>query len=318
MNYRLFGKTGLNISEISFGSWSISGDAYGDVSIKDAHRAMSVAGDHGCNFIDTASVYGNAESYIGSFFKNSRDKWYISTKYSGQKDGFEATLNRQLQTLNTDYIDFYQLHWVPKVKERSLYDQLVQAKKDGKVRFIGMSVYSDKDIDNIIKYYPIDGVQLPFSLLQPYPYLTNHEKLKKHNIGILVRSSLYAGYLTGKYKENNPITAQNDIRSKKDLTEHNDTIRKVNLFKTLESKEKSLIEIAVSYPLTYDNTSSVLLGTRSAEQAEYNFGKLSKLSLTNKEIEAIYQIQKKQGLHPKLYKKMLKRIYKKLSIIYGR
>jgi aryl-alcohol dehydrogenase-like predicted oxidoreductase len=193
---------------------------------------------------------------------------------------------------------------------------LVLAKKDGKVRFIGMSAYSDKDIDKIIKYYPIDGIQLPFSLLQPYPYLSNYKKLKSLNIGILVRSSLYAGYLTGKYKENNPITAQNDIRSKKDLTEHNETIRKVNSFKEIESKEKCLIDIAVSYPLSYDSTSSVLLGTRSAEQAEYNFGRLSNLSLTNDELEAIFHIQKMQGLHPKLYQKILKHIYNKLSIIY--
>lgn len=318
MKYRIFGKTGLNISEISFGSWSISGNAYGDVSIKDAHRAMSVACDFGCNFIDTASVYGNAESYIGKFITGNRDKWYISTKYSGQKDGFITTLDRQLNTLKTDYIDFYQLHWVPNHKDRTLYDMLVRAKKDGKVRFIGMSAYSEKDIFNIIKYYPVDGVQLPFSLLQPYPYLSNHEKLKELNIGILVRSSLYAGYLSGKYKENKPITTKNDIRSKKDLSEHNDIIRIVNSFKEIEDDNKSLLDIAVSYPLSYNSTSSVLLGTRSAEQAEYNFGTLSNILLTKDELKEIHHIQKKQGLHPTLYKQILKDVYHKLSNIYNK
>ncbi|MCG7987548.1 MAG: aldo/keto reductase [Candidatus Thiodiazotropha weberae] len=312
MKYRTFGKTGLKISEISYGSWSISGDAYGTVSVDDAHRALSIANDHGCNFIDTASVYGSAESYIGKYFKanSNRHNWYLATKYSGQKDGFNTTLVRQLVTLKTDYIDFYQLHWVPNLKEHSLYEDLLKAKESGKIRFIGMSAYSESDIDLLINHYHVDGVQLPFNLLQPYPYLSKSQILKAHNIGILVRSPLHSGYLSGRYKENHPITDTNDLRSKNELIKHNAIVRKANSFTSIVKDNKSLLEIAASYPLTYDSTSSVLLGTKSPEQADYNFGKIPDITLTEAELEAIFNIQKRQGLHPTYAKKLLKYLYK--------
>lgn len=140
MQYRDFGKTGIKVSAVGFGAWPIGGEAYGAVDGKEALRALAVAEELGCNLVDTASVYGVSQEILGEFLQGRRQKWILASKYSGQKDGLLATLQQQLSILKTDYIDFYQLHWVPLQHQRHLYDELYAVKKSGLVRFVGVSL----------------------------------------------------------------------------------------------------------------------------------------------------------------------------------
>ena len=114
MEYRDFGRSGLRVSETGFGGWTIGGERYGPVDKAEALRALAVAGEQGCNFIDTAAVYGQSEQIIGEFLRGQRDKWILASKYSGTGQSLTTTLEQQLHRLGTDVIDVYQIHWVPR------------------------------------------------------------------------------------------------------------------------------------------------------------------------------------------------------------
>ena len=93
MKYRKFGNTDLNLSEVGFGAWAIGGQSFGTVDKTDSLSALAKAEELGCNFVDTAAVYGESENILGEFLKGRRDKWIVSTKYSNQKNGLIATVD---------------------------------------------------------------------------------------------------------------------------------------------------------------------------------------------------------------------------------
>src|SRR5437868_11127627 len=114
MQFRPFGGTGLKVSEVGFGSWGIGGEGYGAVARQESLNALARAEELGCNFVDTAMVYGDSEPLLGEFLQGRRSRWIVATKFSGQSEGMTATLEKQLQRLQTDAVDLYQLHWVPR------------------------------------------------------------------------------------------------------------------------------------------------------------------------------------------------------------
>jgi len=145
MPYRRFGRTGIKVSEVSFGSWGIGGQAYGTVDRAGSLRALARAEELGCNLVDTAMIYGDSELVLGEFLRTRRSRWIVATKYSYQPAGMTATLEQQLGRLGTDVIDFYQLHWQPPQQPyERLYDELYRLKKAGKVRWAGLSLYSTR------------------------------------------------------------------------------------------------------------------------------------------------------------------------------
>ena len=171
MKYRKFGNTDMQLSEIGFGAWAIGGTSFGRVAKQDAMGALAKAQELGCNFVDTAAVYGDSEAILGEFLQGRRDKWFLASKYSASPGGMTALLNEQLKRLKTDYLDFYQIHWAPARKEHHLYDELNTLKQSGAVRYIGVSLYNVNDIDYVLDNTTIDGFQVAFSLLDPYPFL---------------------------------------------------------------------------------------------------------------------------------------------------
>ena len=82
MRYRTLGGTDMAVSEIGFGAWGIGGNAYGGADRQESLRTLARAEELGCNFVDTAGVYGDSEAVLGEFLRGRRDKWLISTKFS--------------------------------------------------------------------------------------------------------------------------------------------------------------------------------------------------------------------------------------------
>lgn len=289
MPYRRFGATGLEVSEIGFGSWAIGGKAYGAVERKDSLDALAHAEELGCNFVDTAMVYGDSELVLGEFLRGRRSRWLVATKYSFQSRGMTATVEAQLKRLSTDVIDFYQLHALP--EHPDLYDELYGLKKAGKVRFVGASIYTARDIDHVIDHAHLDGVQLPFSLLDPDPFLLRVERLRQSGLGVLIRSTLKEGFLTGKFRRNATFPDPEDQRHRWSAAKIARTVDEVDRFRFLEAEAGSLLRAAVAYPLSYPEVSSVLLGTKTAAQAESNFRDLPGARLTTASLSRILALQ---------------------------
>jgi len=290
MRFREFGKTGMRVSEVGFGAWGIGGD-FGHIEKSDALAALSRAEELGCNFVDTAGVYGNSEEILGEFLPARRDRWFVATKYSGQAGGLVALAEKQLSRMRIEYIDFYMIHWAPSDDERGLYDDLYRLKKSGKARYVGVSLYSTGDIDYVLDHTMIDGFQIAVSLLNPQPFLSRRERIRQSGAGIIVRSCLKEGFLTGKFGPYAIFTAPQDQRSHWSREKIRETAEAAERFRFLEEEVGSMTIGAARYPLSFPETSTLILGTKSAAQADINFGQVPGSVLDARVLESIERIQ---------------------------
>ena len=255
----------------------------------------------GCNFVDTAEVYGDSEAILGEFLAGRRDRWRIATKYSGQRGGLLALAERQLRHLGTDTIDFYQIHWVPRGPDELLYEDLYRLKKSGKARSVGVSLYTENDIYFVLDHTLIDGFQVCFSLLDPYPFLAQLEKIRAARPGIIIRSSLKSGLLTGKFARDATFPDPNDQRHQWSRRQIAKTVETVDQFRFLEQEAGSMLLAAARYPLFFPEVSTVLLSTKTVAQADINFGQVPGHPLSPKSLTRITTLQKQLRLgvpHP--------------------
>ncbi len=216
MQTRPFGNTDLHITPIGLGAWAMGGGqwefSYGpqddQTSIMTIKRALSL----GINWIDTAAVYGlgHAEEIVGKAIKG-REKPYIFSKcsmlwdsrgriyHSLRADSIQREVEASLKRLNVETIDLYQIHWPnpdPEIEEG--WSKLVDLKRQGKVRYIGVSNFNVEQLRRAEKIAPVETLQPPYSLIHqdaakeilPYCY--------EHNIGVIVYSPMASGLLTGR------------------------------------------------------------------------------------------------------------------------
>jgi myo-inositol catabolism protein IolS len=311
MPYRRFGRTGLQVSEVSFGAWGIGGTAYGAVDRAESLRALARAEELGCNLADTAMIYGDSELVLGEFLRGRRSRWIVATKYSYQPAGMTATLEQQLRRLGTDVIDFYQLHWQPPQQPyERIYDELYHLKKAGKVRFVGLSVYSPRDIDYVIDHTMLDGVQVPFSLLDPDPFLLRMDRLRRSGLAVLIRSVLKEGFLTGKFRRDATFPDPNDQRHSWSSALIAATVNSVERFRFLEADAGSMVRAAMAYPLSFPEVSTVLLGTKTSAQAHENFGEIPGARLSTASLRRIAAVQDELDAgHRRSFKRLTKRLF---------
>lgn len=312
MRYRKLGQTDLSVSETGFGAWGIGGQSYGAVDKRESLRALATAEELGCNFIDTAPVYGESEAVIGEFLRGRRDKWILASKFSGARDSLSAEVERQLQRLQTDVIDVYQLHWVPRGKDAYLYDELYRLKRDGKLRYVGISLYNLNDVDYVIDHTALDTIQLPCNLLEPLPYLPHLQRIARRGLGVIVRSSLKGGFLTGKYTRATRFTDANDQRGKLSPDEREKLNEQVEAMRFLEHAPGSLALAAARYPLSFAQTATVILGTKTEAQARFNFGAVPGDTLDEANLQRIRRVQEQLGLWPAAWRLWLQSLKNKL------
>ena len=154
MNYRPLGRTGMNVSDISFGAWAIGG-SWGQVDDSESMAALHAAVDGGVNFIDTADVYGDGRSErLIAQLRRERpgETIFVATKAGRRLDphtasGYNAAnltafVERSLQNLEMDALDLVQLHCPPSGVYRShvAFDALDRLQEQGKIRHYGVSV----------------------------------------------------------------------------------------------------------------------------------------------------------------------------------
>ena len=214
MRYKEFKKMGMQVSSLCIGTWELSGDRYGDVNPEECQKAIHAMIDYGVNIIDTAPIYGAglSEKRVGKYLKGGyRDKVLLCTKFgiyeSPKLDG--STINdgsynsvlkecdASLQALQTDYIDIYFMHWPdPNTPIEETMKACNELKKQGKIRFIGVSNFSKEQIIEAEKYASIDVLQPPFSMVNQSARALM-EWCETEGIGTTTYGSLGAGILTG-------------------------------------------------------------------------------------------------------------------------
>lgn len=300
MPYRKFGSTGISVSEVGFGAWGIGGQVYGAANRTESLAALARAEELGCNFVDTAAVYGDSESVLGEFLTGRRDRWVVSTKYSGQPEGMSATLEDQLGRLRTDHVDFYMIHWMPARSEQSLYDELQRLKNAGKVRFAGVSLYTREDIAGAVNNPLLDGFMIAVNLLEPDPFMAMRAEIAASGKAVIVRSTLKEGFLAGKFTRETRFSDPADQRSKWSAEKIAQTVDQVEKFRFLERGAGSLARAAIGYPLSFPEVSSVVVGVKKIWEAEENFGKAAGIRLSAEELMQVARLQNSMGLRERL------------------
>ncbi|MFT3954843.1 MAG: aldo/keto reductase [Piscinibacter sp.] len=295
MGKRPLGRTGLSVSERGFGAWAIGGSSWGAVAPEVALDALARAEELGCNFVDTAAVYGESEALLGRFLPGRRERWIVASKYSGQPQGMTALVDEQLQRLGTDRIDLYQIHWAPRGKDEALYDELDALKRAGKIRFAGVSLRSAGDIDHVLARGGIDVLQMPVSLLDPAPLAERRVRLREAGVGVIARSALRGGFLTGRYDAASRFSAAGDQRGEWDAQRIRQLAEQAAAFRFLAAEAGSPLAAAIAYPLNFAEVSTLILSCKDRGQVEANLGGVAP-ALSAEALQRTAQLQRRLGL----------------------
>ena len=298
MEYRKLGRTGLKVSELCLGTMTFGWTA----DEKNASEVFDASFDAGINFIDTADVYtrwypgnpgGVAETYTGKWMKTKpRDQIIVATKVRGRMgDGpndeglsrghIMHAVDASLRRLQTDYIDLYQSHSVddntPIEETLRAFDDLVH---QGKVRYIGASNYpawklmkalwvSDKF--NLARY---DCLQPRYNLAWRAEFERElMDVCRTEGVGVIPYAPLQGGFLTGKYRRNQPIpkgTRGSRAESGPRLKEFLESERAHKIVDQLEviakSRGKTVSQVALAWMLSNPVITSPIIGVNTVTQ----------------------------------------------------
>jgi len=300
MEYRQFGKTGIEVSAIGFGCWEIGG-TYGRIDEAQFARAVQQAVDNGITCFDTAEAYGMgvSEEALARALGSRRRDVSIVTKFGvgyeempSRRDSGRArvltSIEKSLQRLQTDHVDVFLVHWPDPATP---LDETVRALDDivrqGKTRFIGVSNFRLAQIEDCMRLRPIDVVQYGWNMFdrrmqaEIFPYCAAHQ------IGVTAYGSLAYGMLSGTFHTGMWFD-ENDWRSKGGM------LGNLNLFRTLFGPEhfprnleavedlkrlaakygKTLPQFALRWTLSNPVVGTALVGFREPAEVTENLGAL--------------------------------------------
>ncbi|MFI4913095.1 MAG: aldo/keto reductase [Sedimentisphaeraceae bacterium JB056] len=274
MKKNILGRTGIEVSELSFGAVCI-GLPYGieaDSERPDDDYFVSLLNtslDSGINFFDTARGYGKSEELIGKAFEDKRREVVICTKPSHIKPEqlnilsydeiggiIKGSLQTSLQNLKTDYVDVLMSHngQLEYQKNKNFVKSFDDMKQQGLTRSLGISVYTVQESLEAINSGIWNVIQLPFNLMdqrQSEVFELAHEK----GVGIVVRSVLFKGILADSRRALHPA-----LRA---IDEHCELYREL-----LDDDTKTLSELATKFVLSQKGISSVLVGIDKLQYLE--------------------------------------------------
>ena len=300
MIYKKVGKIAEEISAIGIGCWNFGGDwdsSDENASISVVHAAI----DAGINLFDVAPVYGwhHAERILGKALKGGRRKKVLiaskcgivwNDKHETKNDLSRANILREidesLERLQTEYIDIYQLHWPDhNTPIEETVSALAEIKKAGKIRYIGLSNFSQNSVETFMSMIEINAQQGLYNMLErntnsydniPLEYKTEKEMLpmvKEHGQAFLPYSPLFQGLLAGKFTLGKNFS-ERDIRNENPKLS-GETFR-TYYSATLELKTiadkigKPMNQLAINWLRQKPEVTSIIGGASSISQLEKN------------------------------------------------
>ena len=285
MKYMQLGQTDLVVSRICFGCWQLSPRFWGELDLDPWRRALKRAVDLGVNFIDTADAYGDggAETTLGDALKKEglQGKFLIATKFywnfQGQRrhpdtryDYILRECEDSLRRLQVDCIDLYQIHsYDPLTRPEEVAAAFARLKKEGKVRWFGVSNQNADQIRMYLRYYDLECLQPPYSLLARE--VEEHELplCQEHRIGVIAYSPLYRGLLTGKYARDHKFGDHRDAtplfhgRAFGRILDALDEVRPI-----AEDHGLTVPQLAIRWVLTHPALTSAIVGIKTPEHIE--------------------------------------------------
>ena len=292
MKYRKLGDSGLEVSEISLGSWLTYGVG---VEADKARACLEEAFDHGINFIDTANIYGRgaAESFLGEALQGRpRDSYVLATKlyfpmtdtdFGLSRAQVEKQLDASLKRLRTDYVDLYQCHrYDSGTPLEETMEALTRAVESGKARAIGFSewppdrIQASLDLSRARGFTKFVSSQPQYSLLWREPEDKVIPMCAANGISQVVWSPIGQGVLSGKYDPDRPPprdsrAASAEMGNFMDRLMQPQVLRAVQRLKPIaEEAGLTLPQFALAWVLREPNVASAIIGASRPEQVREN------------------------------------------------
>ncbi len=294
MKYKQLGKSGIKVSEIGFGAWTIALNWWGkEIDEDEAKRMLKKAYDLGINFFETADMYGKGKSerLIGEVFKDMRNEVVISTKYgydyqNAEQIGHnelpqqfdpkftENALKNSLERLQSDYVDVYGLH-NPKlrhIRDNVIFETLDKKIQEGKIKTcqiaLGPAIGWTQEGMEAMDRKNISAVQTVYNILEQTPGNELIENAVKKDVGILVRVPDASGILTGKVTDKTEIS-EKDHRKERTREWRKSAMKKVEQLRPIaERNGLNITELAIKFILSKKAVSSVLPTVINTEEIE--------------------------------------------------
>jgi aryl-alcohol dehydrogenase-like predicted oxidoreductase len=268
---RTLGRTGLEVTQLGYGSMGLRGPktcGMRDVSEEAADAFLNCVLDAGINFIDTSPDYGLSEERIGRYISSRRHEYYLATKcgcvytqhedhleidHVWKKDVIEHNLETSLKRLRTDYVDVLQFHGgdAETLQREGLIELLLGLRERGLIRFIGVSS-SLPNLPGLIALGVFDTFQIPYSCLAPQ----HHELITQAaetGAGIILRGGIAHGGPDAEIER----PALNDIWSRAKLDE-------------VRPEDMSRAELILRYTLSHPHCHTTIVGTCNSDHLSEN------------------------------------------------
>jgi len=310
METRRLGNSDMQISVLGIGAWAIGGGGWmgsmGPQNEGDSVPAIHAALGHGMNWIDTAALYGlgHSEEVVAAALKGRNPRPYVFTKCervwdskgevgaSLKPESIRKECEGSLRRLKTDVIDLYQIHWPePDEDIEEGWAEMVRLKKEGKVRYIGVSNFNVSQMKRAQAIAPITSLQPPYSIVtraiedEILPYA------KSNNIGVIVYSPMSAGLLTGAMTRERVanLTSEDWRRNLPNFREPllSRNLRLVEQLRNIgERHGRSPGEVAIAWTLRNAAVTGAIVGFRNPKQVEGIVG-AARFKLTPEDLNEI-------------------------------
>ena len=259
---------------------------------------LDFAFEAGVKILDTAEVYGDSQKRIGNYHRKSRHTFQVVTKFHSAEKvdasfDIDAHVKKDIKVLSIDKLYGYMFHsFVDYEKHFSIFREgLLSLKIQGLIEKIGVSVYTNEELEKVMACEDIDLVQLPYNLFDNEKLRGKTlENAKQKNIEIHTRSAFLQGLF---FKEVESITG-NLKNLKNDLSQ---------LHSVLEREKIDMATCALNYPISKKHIDKVLIGVDTKEQLQQNIQALKSRDLSSvfETIDNI-EIENKELLNPSLWK----------------
>ena len=295
MQLRTLGNSDLKITPVGYGAWAIGGTgwqfAWGPQDDNDSVAAIHRSLELGVNWIDTAAVYGlgHSEEVVGRAVKSwCGSRPYVFTKCVRRQDesgqlrtilkaaSIREEAENSLRRLQVDVIDLYQIHWPPNPDSPDLeegWSTLVDLKREGKVRWIGVSNFNVEQLRRASAIAPITSLQPRYSLIHREVEAEILPYCQQQGIGVIVYSPMASGLLTGAMTRERISNLPDDDWRKRhaDFNEPN-LSRNLDLVGLLQqiarNHGRTPGEVAIAWALQNPAVTGAIIGARNAKQAD--------------------------------------------------
>jgi aryl-alcohol dehydrogenase-like predicted oxidoreductase len=277
---RILGKTGLEVTRLGYGAMELAG-IKAPVEPADAHKLLNHVLDAGITFIDTSPDYGGSEELIGEAISNRRDEYFLASKcgcpvtipfelkggrpvHLFTAENIRGAVEQSLARMRTDHLDLVQVHMSPsraEIEEAETLQTLEDLKREGKLRFIGMSGILP-DLRDHLEMGVFDAFQIPYSGLE-----REHEEIiteaATSGAGTIIRGGVARG---APAPDQNPDEApefwRNAMLAKRDIWEE------ARLDELTEGLTR--MEFMLRFTLSHPDIHTIIVGTTNSDHLDAN------------------------------------------------